>query len=165
MWLCHISASNSSDAFCYILTKKQTLYCGFQEMFVLKLYFSTQAALQNLKNNHALAPPPDILISGPIVFLKHPWWFASLSCGPSLHSSVYSPPWPLPSSVHKAASFPKFRFQFKCHHLWEVVFYPSTPFVSFITCTMVYVVGLFSCFSHISSLLGWKLPEVKAPSL
>ena len=53
----------------------------------------------------------------------------------------------------------------KCHHLWENVFSPSTPFVSFITHTMVYVVGLFFRFSHVSSLRGWKLPGVRAPCL
>ena len=53
----------------------------------------------------------------------------------------------------------------KRHHLWETVFSPSTPFVSFITHTMVYVVGLFFRFSHVSSLRGWKLPGVRAPCL
>ena len=97
-------------------------------MFVLKLYFSTQAALQNLKNNHAQAPPPDILISGPIVFLEHPWWFAYLSCGPSLHSSLYSRARPLQQRVQY------FKYQtrlFPGHNLGFISWWSDLTFDSF----------------------------------
>lgn len=105
MWWCHFFffAWISPDASHCILIRKQTLYCGFQEMFELKQCFSPQAAPQNLKNNHAQSPPMDILISCSTAVLKsHSGDFLPLlrhlipspallsTLTPSLHSSQTS---------------------------------------------------------------------------